>query len=56
MEKVTYLALDVHARNSVLGQMDHNGNFLGNQSFSTSETNLINALKAVKEKSKYLLL
>lgn len=56
MQKVAYLALDVHAKNSVLGQMDFNGKFIGNQSFSTSEINLISALQAVKEKEKYLVL
>jgi transposase len=36
--------------------MDFNGNFRGNQHFSTSELNIIGALKAIKAKEKYLTL
>lgn len=54
--KIAYLGMDVHARNCVLGQMDENGNFKGTRSFSTSEVNIMNVLKAVKEKRKYLVL
>lgn len=32
MRKIAYLAMDVHARNSVLGDMAGNGKFLGNHS------------------------
>lgn len=56
MREIAYLALDVHARGSVLGQMDRNGQFRGNQQFVTSERNIIQALKAVKAKVKYLTL
>jgi transposase len=48
--------MDVHARNCVLGDMDANGKFRGNRSFVTSENNIINALKAVKAKRKYLVI
>jgi len=56
MKKIAYLGLDVHARNSVLGNMDDNGTFLGNRSFTTSEANIINALNAINAKVKYLAL
>ena len=56
MRKIAYLGMDVHARRSVLGEMDFSGNFRGNQVFSTSEQNIINAVKAVKAKEKYLTL
>jgi transposase len=48
--------MDVHANHSVLGEMDFNGNFRGNQDFPTSEQNIINALEAIKAKEKYLTL
>ena len=56
MRKIAYLSMDVHARNCVLGDMDGNGKFRGNRSFITSETNIINALKVVKAKTKYLVI
>ena len=56
MKKIAYLAMDVHANNCVLGEMDYNGTFRGNQSFPTSEQNIIKALKSVKAKEKYLTL
>jgi len=56
MRKIAYLSMDVHARNCVLGDMDANGKFRGNRSFITSENNIINALKAVKAKKKYLVM
>jgi len=54
MKKLAFLGMDVHARNCVLGHMDSNGNFLGNLRFSTSEQNIIKALKTIKAKEKYL--
>ena len=54
MGNIAYLALDIHSRHSVLGKMDSKGNFKGNQKFPTSEVNIVNALKAVTEKKKYL--
>jgi len=54
MRKIAYLAIDVHASNSVLGEMESDGHFRGNQSFTTSEKNIIDTLKAVKAKEKYL--
>ena len=56
MRKIVYLAMDVHANHSVLGEMDFEGNFRGNQSFPTSEQNIIEAIEAVKAKEKYLTL
>ncbi len=56
MRKIAYLAMDVHARNCVLGDMDGNGNFRGNRSFITRENNIIKALKAIKAKKKHLIM
>ena len=56
MRKIAYLAMDVHAHNCVLGDMNANGNFCGNRSFITGENNIIDALKAVKAKTKYLVI
>lgn len=54
MKKIAYLGMDVHARHCTLGQMDVNGDFIGKTEFPTSEQNIIDALKAVKAKEKYL--
>ena len=56
MRKIAYLSMDVHARNCVLGDMNANGKFLGNRAFTTSESNIINALQAIKAKRKYLVI
>ena len=56
MRKIAYLSMDVHARNCVLGDMDGNGKFRGNRSFTTCEINIIKALKAIKAKKKYLVM
>jgi transposase len=56
MRKIAYLAMDVHARNCVLGEMDGNGKFCGNRSFTTCETEIIKALKAIKAKKKFLVI
>lgn len=56
MRKIAYLAMDVHANHSVLGEMDSKGTFRGNQSFPTSEQNIIKALSAIKAKEKCLTL
>jgi len=56
MKKISYLGMDVHAKNCVLGEMDYNGKFIGNQTFSTSEQNIIAAIKTIKAKEKYLTL
>ena len=56
MKKIAYLGIDVHAGHCVLGQMDYKGNFIGNKTFPTSEQNIIEALKAIKAKEKYLAL
>ena len=54
MKKISYLALDVHARSCTLGHMDDDGTFRGNFRFTTSEKNIINALKSIKAKNKLL--
>lgn len=54
MRKIAYLAMDLHANNFTLGQMDDNGSFRGNIEFPTSENNIIHALKSIKAKKKYL--
>ena len=56
MKKIAYLAMDVHAKNCVLGEMDYAGTFTGNQVFPTSEKNIIEALKGIKAREKYLTL
>ena len=56
MRKIAYLSMDEHARNFVLGDMDANVKFRGNRFFITSENNIINAIKAVKAKRKYLVI
>lgn len=56
MKTIAYLAIDVHANNCVLGEMNYNGTFIGNQAFPTSEQNIIEALKGIKAKEKYLTL
>jgi len=56
MRKIAYLALDVHVRNCVLGEMDNNGKFRGTKTFVTTEQNIIHALKSISAKHKYLVL
>jgi transposase len=56
MRKIAYLAMDVHARNCVLGDMDGNGTFRGNRSFTTSEKNIVQALATIKAGKKYLIM
>jgi len=56
MKKIAYLGIDVHARHCVLGHMDFDGTFIGNKTFTTCERNIIEALKAVKARDKYLAL
>ena len=56
MRKIAYLAMDVHVRNIVMGDMNGAGKFLGNRSFTTSENNIIYALKTVKAKKKLLVM
>ncbi len=54
MQKIAYLAMDVHARSCTLGHMDDSGTFKGNLHFTTSEKNIIDALKSVKAQNKLL--
>ena len=54
MQKIAYLAMDVHARSCTLGHMDDSGTFRGTLNFATSEKNIIDALKSIKAKSKLL--
>jgi transposase len=54
MRKIAYLAMDLHARNITLGEMDDEGRFKGNREFPTNEINIIHGLKSVNAKIKYL--
>lgn len=54
MQKIAYLAMDLHAKNFTLGLMDKHGTFKGSIDFATAENNIIAALKSVKAKRKYL--
>lgn len=54
MKKIAYLAMDLHAKNFTLGQMDDHGHFKGSVDLPTSEKNIIIVLKSVKAKRKYL--
>jgi transposase len=56
MRKIAYLALDVHVRNCVLGDMDNHGKFRGTKRFVTTEQNIIHALKSVSAKNKFLVI
>jgi transposase len=56
MKKIAYLGMDVHARHCVLGHLDPDGTFIGNQTFVTSEQNIIEALKSIKANEKFLAL
>ena len=56
MEKVAYLGMDVHPGNITLGNMDGEGGWRGNVEFKTSERNIVEALRAVPAKEKYLVL
>jgi transposase len=48
--------MDVHARNTVMGDMNGAGKFLGNRCFTTRENNIIDVLKMVKAKRKLLVM
>ena len=54
MENIAYLGMDLHARSFTLGEMDDEGQFRGNRDFSTNENNIIQGLKSVNAKHKYL--
>ena len=54
MRKIAYLAMDLHARNCTLGDMDEAGDFRGNRSFPTTEKNIIQGIKSVNARLKYL--
>ena len=54
MQKIAYLAIDLHAKNFMMGNMDDKGIFKGNLKYSTSEKHIIHALKSVKAIIKYL--
>ena len=54
MKNIAYLAMDLHARNFTLGEMDDEGRFKGNREFPTNENNIIHCLKSVNAKHKYL--
>ena len=52
MGKTVYLAMDLHARNFTLGQMNEHGFFKGTVDLPTSEKNIMVALKSVYAKRK----
>lgn len=54
MQKLAYLAMDLHTKNFTLGQMDPEGRFKGDIDLPTSEKNIIAALNSVNAKTKYL--
>ena len=54
MQKIAYLAIDLHARSFMMGNMDDKGVFKGNLKYPTSEKHIIHALKSVKAKQKFL--
>ena len=56
MKTIAYLAIDVHVKHCVLGYMNYDGAFKGNKSFATTEKSIIEALKTIKAKEKYLAL
>ena len=56
MRKIAFLAMDVHTKHCVLGDMEADGYFRGTIRVQTSEQNIIKALKTVKAKEKYLTL
>lgn len=56
MEKVAFLAMDVHPGSITMGNMDGQGRFRGNVEFKTSERNIIEALRTVPAREKHLVL
>jgi len=54
MQKIAYLAMDLHAKNFTLGKMDEQGSFKGTIDLQTTENNIVTALQSVKAKIKYL--
>jgi len=54
MQKIAYLAMDLHARSFTLGQMDEHGTLNKTVTFTTSEKNIIKTLQSIKAKTKYL--
>lgn len=54
MRNIAYLAMDVHARSCTLGDMDENGNLIRTLQFPTCENRIVQVLKSVKAKQKYL--
>ena len=56
MRKIAYLALDVHVRHCVLGDMENNGKFRRTKRFVTTEQNITHALKSVSAKNKILVI
>lgn len=56
MERIVYAAMDVHAKQTVLGCMDTKGRFKGNVQFQTSERNMIAAVKAIPASEKHMVI
>jgi len=55
MKKLVYMGLDVHARNSVIGIMDEQGEYLGDKSCRTTEAELIRLVQSVEASEKRLV-
>lgn len=54
MEKIAFIAMDVHAKRSVIGWMDHHGNYRDERQITTSESALIRAVVRIKARRKIL--
>ena len=47
MKKITYIAIDLHSKHSVMGYMDHQGTYLGHQRFGTTASNLVQGVVGI---------
>lgn len=56
MKKVAYIAIDVHARQCVLGWMDSDGRYHNEWRVKTSESSLVRTVAAVEAKQKIVTL
>jgi len=49
-----YIAIDLHSKHSMIGYMNRQGQYMGQQHISTSKTNLINQVAAIPAERKHL--
>lgn len=54
MKKITYIAIDLHSKHSVIGYMDAQGTYLGHQRFCTTASNLVQGVVGIPGECKYL--